>query len=243
MKKMVQLLAFCLGACIACAQGTLQVLPSGYANVEGNSASAAMFNTNFSQVLQVFDASHFASLGGLNGRIDSVAFRIDAGTNQTFNGIWPGLAVGLATTTRSSDSLSPVYTDNFGPDGMSLFSGSLLIRATNSGVSPRMFEILVQFTQPFFYDPSKGNLSLIVAASSGSLNLLLDAQNDPADGIGRVYGPQGQNFGTVDSMGFITRFGITPVPEPTTIPLFLLGFATFGWFMRRGRKSASPDFS
>jgi len=241
MKRMVQWFAFLVSACAACAQGTLQVVvPSGHANVEGNSASASLFNTNFSRMLQVYSASEFGFLAGSTGVISSMAFRFDGATAQSFNGGWPYLAVGLSTTTRSPDSLSPVYNDNIGADLQTVFSNPLLIRATNPGVSPRMFEVLIQFSTPFYYDPSRGNLSFSFVSAPGPGNLILDAQDSFGDGVGRVFGPDGQTSGTVDSLGLITRFGIAVVPEPGPRGIAIAAVAAFLLFRPRSRKSIQP---
>jgi hypothetical protein len=224
----MQWMALWLGACMACAQGTLQVLPGGYANVEGNSSSRAFFNTNFSQMLQVYSASEFGFLGGSTGRIDGIALRLDGSTLQSYAGFWPGLAIGLGVTTRSPDSLTPVYGDNEIFNGRTVFSGSLYINATNVAASPRGFEVLISFSAPYFYDPSRGNLAMSVISAAGPSDLILDGQNSIGDGVGRVYGPDGQNSGSVDTFGFVTRFNITSVPEPSTLAIGISFVLCFG---------------
>jgi len=241
MKRMVQWFAYCAATCVASAQGTLQVVvPSGHANVEGNSATTALFSNSPLKLLQVFSASEFGLPQGATGAITSLAFRFDGASGQIFNGGWPGLSVTLSTTPRSPDSLSPVFAENVGPDALNVFNNILLIRATNSGVSPRMFEVLIQFTRPFFYDPSRGNLSMEIITSSGPQSLVLDAQDSFGDGLGRVFGSQGGFNGTVDSLGIVTRFEITPVPEPNHASFFVLGLACV-WLVRVLSRRASRE--
>jgi len=223
MKRMVQWFAFLVSACAACAQGTLQVVvPSGLANVEGNTSTSDLFSTTPRQMVQVYAASEFGLSAGTTGLISSASFRLDGATAQSFGGVWPSATIYLSTTTRTPDSLSPILSDNVGGDAIQVFGGSLVIRATNTGVSPRMFEILMQFTTPFYYDPARGNLSMYILTTSGPTNLILDAEGTFGDSVGRVYGPAGPNSGTVDSVGLVTRFGITPVPEPKPVIIALL---------------------
>ena len=63
-----------------------------------------------------------------------------------------------------------------------------------------------------------------IITTTGSGSLILDAQDTLGDGVGRVFGPNGGPMnGTVDTVGFVTRFGITEVPEPSTWALLVLG--------------------
>lgn len=195
------------------------VVPGGLANTEGNSASADLFRTSATTFQHVFAASEFAFLGAATGRIDGISFRLDGDTGQGFTGIWPGISLILSTTAQSPDSLSPHFGDNAGPDSVEVYGGVLGIFA-QGGTSPRLFQITIPFTTPFFYDPSRGNLSMIFFTSPGSVSIELDAQLAADDSVGRVFG-DGLN-GAVDTLGLVTRFDVTPVPEPSTIVLFLI---------------------
>lgn len=177
MKQNICVLSLFAFAWTGFSQGTFQtVVPNGFANAEGNSSSADLFNTSGSIFQQVYSASDFGIFGGTTGRIDGMSFRFDGASGQRFVGLWPGTSFILSTTTRSPDSLIPAYRDNAGPDSVGVFGGPLGIVATNTAPSLRPFEIHVRFTTPFFYDPSKGNLSLVMSAAPGPTNLLLDAQ-------------------------------------------------------------------
>jgi hypothetical protein len=219
---------------MACAQGTLQVLPGGYANVEGNSASGEIFRTTSSRLQQVYSATEFSVLAGRTGRIDGLSFRMDASTTQSFVGIWPGVTLALSTTARNPDNLSPVFEENAGADFTFVYGGSLTIIATYIPDEPRMFQIDIPFTTPFFYDPLRGNLSLQFVSSSGPTNLFLDGQSTFGDSVGRVTGPNA-TMGSVDTFGFITRFNITPIPEPSTLALAIT--FTFCLWLRKPRLS------
>jgi len=237
MKKVVQWLAFWLSGCLACAQGTLQVVvPSGNANVEGNSASGDLFRTSASVFQQVYSASAFGFLGGTTGRIDGMAFRFDGGaSNQGFVGIWPGISISLSTTLQNPDSLSPTYSQNGGSDEVIVFGGSLdIVAPSEPGL--RSFQVVVPFQTPFFYDPSRGNLSLFMVSSAGPTNLFLDGQFAAGDSVGRVFGGFAST-GIPDTLGLITRFNITPIPEPSSATLAAIGTLCLWLCFRRTRNA------
>ena len=96
----------------------------------------------------------------------------------------------------------------------------------------RAFDILVNLSTPFTYDPSLGNLLLDFQRDASPLNPLgvsFDAQAQAADSISRAFGSRSSpiaEFG-VDTTGLVVRFA---VPEPSSamilgsIYLILLGY-------------------
>jgi hypothetical protein len=220
-KRAMQFVGFLLCASGVFAQGTF-VVPNALANVEGNSSSTALFGATTLRVVQVYSASEFGLPAGASGLVSSVAFRLDGGSGQTFSGFWPGAGIVLSTITRTPDSLSTVYSENIGSDAVSVFNNTFIIRATNTSVSPRLFEVVVPFSTPFWYDPSRGNLSMALVTSGGGASLNLDGQDTFGDGVGRAF-----ENGTVDSFGFVTSFGMAVVPEPGTWSLLVLAAAAF----------------
>jgi len=239
MKRTLPLWLLLSAACVGIGQGTFHVVPSGLANVEGNSSSTALFGTSPLHVVQVYSASEFSFSPGASGLVSSVAFRFDGPAAQSFSGVWPSLSILLSTTTRTPDSLSPVFNNNIGADSVQVFSGSLFINANNTGASPRPFEVQVPFSTPFFYNPAMGNLSMSVITTTGAGSFGLDGHDLFGDGVGRVFGANGPTSGTVDTFGFVTRFGITEVPEPSTTALLLTAVAAFG-ISRCFKKSRAP---
>src|SRR4051794_14046382 len=111
MKMKGSILVLLLSVSAALGQENFTVVPGGLANVEGNSASGDIFNSTPSQLVQVFSAFDFGFPIGASGRVTSISFRIDGGSGQSFVG-FRNIAVALSTTTRSPDSLSPVFNDN-----------------------------------------------------------------------------------------------------------------------------------
>src|SRR4029077_5171945 len=100
-----------------------------------------------------------------------------------------------------------------------VFSGPLQAAVTFTG-EPTNFEVTINFTTPFYYDPAKGNLLLDVRNLQGGTEVPpndqeLDGTTASGDSVSRVY-----NFGDVaataagstggvdekDSYGLITRF-------------------------------------
>ena len=232
--------------CIAClsllawsafSQGPVQlVVPNGLTNVEGNSSSSEIFSTTTARLQQVYAASEFMSVSAPTCRIDAISFRFDGSSTQGFLG-FRSVTMSLSTTTRSPDSLSPVYDDNAGPDAVLVFGGMHGFFATNTSTMPRSFELRIPLTTPFFYEPAKGNLSLGLITSAGATAFLLDAQNIPGDGVGRVIGGNTLS-GAVDTLGFVTRFEITAIPEPSVIALFCAGTLIFCCCCRRTSNGA-----
>ena len=58
--------------------------------------------------------------------------------------------------------LSSTFADNVGPDNTQVFSGPFQTAVTFTG-DPTNFEVVINFTTPFYYDPTKGNLLLDIA--------------------------------------------------------------------------------
>lgn len=216
MKTILQILL-----AIFCASGvsaqTQIVVPGGLENMEGNSSSADLFINGEARMLQVYPAFDFRT-DAPQLRINGMSFRLDETAGVTL-GSW-SVSVFVSTTTRGPESLIPSYSGNHGSDGvLAVTGGGTGIVSMETGPGPRTFRLDIPFMTPFFYDPSQGNLAVsIVASGRGSLRL--DAQNASDDGIGRVFGPNEPN-GTVDTLGLVTRFDITPIPEPATLTLFL----------------------
>jgi hypothetical protein len=220
MKTIIQhLAALC---CCASAHAAQQlVVPGGLTNTEGNSFSGDLFVNGIAHLQQVYSASEFAFLGAPTGRVDAISFRLDGETGQSFAGVWPSVSVFVSTTTRSPDSLSAAFSDNIGADVIRVFGGGLVISAMDSS-QPQPFAVRIPFQTPFLYDPARGNLVIDILAL-GTRNLSLDAQMTFGDGVGRVFANPDALSGTVDTLGLVTRFDITPIPEPSTVALLLVG--------------------
>jgi hypothetical protein len=184
---------------------------------------------------QVYASNQFTRLAAGGEQINSVAFRVHA-PDVPFTGSVPQLQVNLSTTSRTPDNLSSVFSENVGTDDTQVFSGPLQVSSTglHSPDGPENFEIVITFSQPFLYDPSKGNLLLDIRNAQGGtetppLDQELDASSAAGDGVSRVYNygdaaaPAAGKTGGADendSLGLVTQFGTSanPAPSPTPSP-------------------------
>lgn len=143
-----------------------------------------------------------------------------------------------------------------GPDDKQVFSGPYQAQVTYNG-DPANFELVITFSTPFLYDPSKGNLLLDVRNLQGGtevppLDQQLDGSTANGDSISRVY-----NFGSAtattagktggvdekDSYGLIARI------DAVFIKITSQSRAQDGHFIVNGRTAptttiniqASPD--
>jgi PEP-CTERM motif len=77
---------------------------------------------------------------------------------------------------------------------------------------------------PFFYDPSRGNLLMEVFTAGGSRTAPFDAVLD-VDGVSRAFDIPAAQVPAIDTLGLVTQFEATPVPEPATLTLLAVGLA------------------
>ena len=195
------------------------VVPSDWAATQGDAGNLfPLFSSKPIRYQQVFDAGQFSRLTPGGGLINRIAFR-GHGPGIPFTGTVAQLQVNLSTTSKVPDGLSSTFSDNVGPDDTQVFSGPLQAAVTFTG-DPTNFEVLINFTTPFYYDPGKGNLLLDVRNSQGGTEVPandqeLDGTSAIGDSVSRVY-----NYGDVnavaagqtggqdekDSYGLITRF-------------------------------------
>ncbi len=195
------------------------VVPNEWSTAQGDAGNLfPLFSSKPIRYQQVFDAAQFSRLNPGGGLINRIAFR-GHGPGSPFTGTVAQLQVNLSTTSKTPDGLSSTFADNVGADDAQVFSGPLQTAVTFTG-DPTNFEVVINFTTPFYYDPEKGNLLLDVRNTQGGtevppLDQELDGTSATGDSISRVY-----NFGDVnaaaagqtggvdekDSYGLITRF-------------------------------------
>jgi hypothetical protein len=195
------------------------VVPNEWSTAQGDFGNLfPLFSANPIRYQQVFDAGQFARLNSGGGLINRIAFR-GHGPGVPFTGTVAQLQVNLSTTSKAPDGLSSTFADNVGADDAQVFSGPFQAAVTFTG-DPTNFEVAINFTTPFFYDPTKGNLLLDVRNTQGGtevppLDQELDGTSATGDSVSRVY-----NYGDAtattagstggadekDSYGLITRF-------------------------------------
>ena len=94
-------------------------------------------------------------------------------------------------------------------------------------------------TTPFWYRPEQGNLLLDIKGRSGLTVFpgALDAQSALGDSISRVFAnSEILTSGTADTLGLVTRFNMTVVPEPSTWALLLTGSALLALYRRSTKR-------
>jgi hypothetical protein len=237
MKRVVQLLSVLFWASVALAQTTNFVVPNGNANVEGNSSSSGEINSSSFRLQMVFDASQFAIPAGASGRINRISFRLDGASTGPGGASFGGGIVTASLTPVGPDGLSPVFADNVGANPVTIYSGALAMGGTYvPGANPQPFGSGISMTTPFWYIPSQGNLLLDIAGFGGQTVFPggLDGHFASGDSISRVFALNGNSLiGTADTLGLVTRFDMTVVPEPSTWALALIGCLLIFAFKRR----------
>lgn len=210
-------------ACAAVAQASV-VVPNALSGVEGAGGNTFPFDSVTAQrYQQVYAASQF----GGGGLITQVAFRPDGPLGHAFSVTIGSIQIDLSTTLAAPDGLSGTFASNVGLDDTMVFSGSLNLSSAFTGPSggPKAFDIIVNLTTPFLYNPSLGNLLLDVRNLSGEPTGLageFDSQFTLGDPVSRTFGGIASTTASAaDSEGLVTQFTI--IPEPSTIGLLAIG--------------------
>jgi phosphatidylinositol-3-phosphatase len=195
------------------------VVPNEWSTAQGDAGNLfPFFSSKPMRYQQVFEAGQFSRLNPGGGLINRLAFR-GHGPGIPFTGTIAQLQVNLSTTSRTPDGLSSIFAENVGADDTQVFSGALQTAVTSTG-DPSNFEIVINFSTPFYYDPGKGNLLLDVRNLQGGtevppIDQEMDGTSVTGDSVSRVYNygdagaaTAGQTGGVdeKDSYGLITRF-------------------------------------
>jgi hypothetical protein len=229
----VTLLAFsCLLGASPAVSALPIVVPSSLATTEGSTNNPIPFSfiptdPTTRRYQQVYDASEFP----MASWITSLAFRPDALFGTAGSTTLASVQIDLSTTTAAVDGLSTTFASNLGADNTTVFSGALPLSSANTpaGPGPRDFDIAITLLTPFLYDPALGNLLLDVRNFDVTITTVFDAQNVGNDGISRVFtsfvDASSPTADSRDTLGLVTQFQATPVPEPATLLLVGCGLA------------------
>jgi hypothetical protein len=223
------------------------VSPSTNTSVEGNENNIFPFDIeppgfNSQRYQQVYSASDFGSSPLL---ITGLGFRPDAQFGSAFSATLSDVSIFLMTTTKAPDALSAVFANNEGADKTLVHSGSLSLSSADIGPpgGPKAFDIIINLTTAFLYNPASGNLLLEVQNFSGGATTAFDGENTFGDPISRVatLDVNGVNdaTGNTDTSGLVTEFlAVSVVPEPPSIALF--GTAALVFAAMRCAKRTRP---
>jgi hypothetical protein len=234
MRHLNRVLLLC--ACATVAQANV-IVPNGLSGIEGGGNNNFPFDSiNPQRYQQVFAASEF----GNGGLITQIAFRPDGIVGKSFLLTIGNIQIDLSTTLAAPDGLNSTFATNVGADSTIAFSGSLTLSSSFTGPAggPMAFDIIINLTTPFLYNPHSGNLLLDVRNFSGTPSGLaggFDSQFTLGDSISSAYGDVGSTTASViDTEGLVTQFGI--VPEAGTIAMLAIGsLLIVGGSLRRRR--------
>jgi hypothetical protein len=187
-------LSFCYGLCFTAITNSdaivpTVVVPNSNTNIEGNADNAYPFALAIARLpsqryQQIYDASQFIGTGGL---ITQIVFRPDSLSGGAFDQVQPDIQINVSTTNAADDALSLIFDDNVGADDTVVIPrGPLPLSSADSGGIPRDFDIVINLTTPFFYDPSMGNLLLDVRAFSAGKATFIDTEETSGDGVSRI---------------------------------------------------------
>lgn len=212
------------------AAGSIVVSPGVNSSIEGDSnnsfpfnlASLGMYTMRYQQV---YNSTEFASLGG-PAIITQIAFRPDFETGSAFSSTLNNVQISLSTTLFDASTIGQTFADNLGADDTVVFNGALSLSSSFTGppAGPKNFDIVINLTAPFVYNPENGNLLLDVRNFAGGSTTSFDSHHLPVSQrvlSGIVTDTAGSSGG--DS-GLVTQFSFTPVPEPRVSSFLLLGF-------------------
>lgn len=232
-------------------QATTVITPNGQASVEGNSDNAFPFDigqdvgeapSGTQRYQQVYSASDFAALTAGGEYITQIAFRPDGIAGGAFSTTLSSIRIDLSTVSAGPDALSTTFADNVGANDTIVYGGatgaalSLSSSFTGPVGGPKDFDIIINLTTPFLYNPAAGNLLLDIRNFGGGTTTFFDAEDILGDSVSRVV-TMGSGIGSAtadlaDSLGLVTQF-TTVVPEPGTMALAALGGALLLLFRRR----------
>lgn len=222
------LIGLALGQGAGARAATVLIAGAG-AGTEGDYNSGYPFNTSLfrggsMRFQQVYGANEFAALPGPQ-YLTTIAFRADGAYGEQFAAVAIDLRIDLSTTPAGADGLSPTFADNIGPDRRTVLAGAITLSSAATAVAggTRFFDIVLALTDPFLFDPARGNLLLDIRSYGTTTTTQMDAVNVRADGLSRVVAHDAYaTVGAADTVGLVTQFTFQPQPVPLPPALCLL---------------------
>lgn len=220
MKKTL-LLLFLIGAWTKSAADEA-VFPFGYETNPGEAFPAQDPFPLDGRFQQVYEASEFSKITSTPVLISGIAFRKD---EENFTGVTanPEFEVRLSTTAKGATSLSMTFSANIGPDETVVFPRAPYTFRTTPGQRPlQPFEIVIPFSNEFFYNPESGNLLLEIRSYAGGQRV--SRLDWSTTGMAYIAGGIGVDFAAeTDLRGLVSKFTCAPVPELKVTWIFIFG--------------------
>lgn len=234
-------LVFLFAASCLAAFGSAIVVPNANTTTVGNDTDSIPGSGDV-RSQELLGSGQFVSVGGPI-LIDQLSFRATPGTGPVNFSI-ATMNLFLSTSPKfpntSGPLMSTTFSDNVGADNTLVFSGPLSFASTGcTGPSVCPFDISVNFTTPFLYNPAQGRLLLDLKISGFSgLGGTLDAVSftGPPDGTGgsiaSVNGGLNAATGILSFGDDIVQVRYTAVPEPASEALLVIGVAALALIRR-----------
>jgi len=193
---------------------------------------------------QVYHASEFTREIPQGGFINALWFVVDQNGRGGGAG-YPAVQIDMAVTLREPDQLSTVFSENIGSSDATVYpQGSLEIGFPAPG---SLITQPIVLQNPYFYHPDTGNLLLDIRIFSQTLPP--HSPNDtagPMDAEDNLFGPDSVSrvfaydvnatSGMTDSIGLVTVFRVTPIPEPSTWAMACVAAALAVYTVRRRKR-------
>ena len=207
------------------------VVPSDWEDIDadGRVSSAPSYRYQ-----QIFHKDEFSSLEG-GRQITQWSMRPDVETPAGHEVFWAEMEIRLSVTSVAPDEMSTVFEDNItGPETV-VYQGpwTSVTQSTGPAGGAKDFDVHINLTEPFEYDPREGHLLHDLRTSGGESGVDQLLVRSPA-GASMFTGPNAIDA-EISTGAF---FGVTPtritfVPEPSSMGLAALGLTGIHACLRR----------
>jgi hypothetical protein len=183
---------------------------------------------------QVYGSGDFGAVGS-GAYVTEIAFQYAFELFGARGGTASNVLITMSTTQKQPDALSRTFAENIGADERVVYGTAPVVLPPGDRTG---FDVFIKLTNPFFYNPTSGNLLLDIRNFGGISDpgmWAFDAQEVVGDSVSRLWAndPNASVEDFVDSVGLVTRFTFEPIPEPSTAALLVLGGLYFGLRLRR----------